>query len=356
MSVETGFVTIKVLENQPVEQGKLPKIKAGSLKVIPKTRLSTEEDSLVIGKTETYKIEKGVLVDGDVELPIGNYRFVLTSGVSTFKFDSHVSSEHTSSNPLNLALDLPPEQVYPSVNYVKIPSGVSENKALVVNDGILGAVDLETIKGEPGEPGTKGDKGDPGDPGPKGDKGDPGDPGPKGDDGDSPPPPVFSVGTVSTLPEGSEATVNISGSNNYVLDFGVPAGPKGDRGDVGPEPTVKDTGWIDLKPFARFADNVDTVKNTIELLMVRRISNNVSVYFQGKLTQGKILLSRDVAGFSSVFQDLISSPGVNNGEVYLSTNYVTVVGANTNGSSTNRLRYTYVTADPWPSTLPGTAA
>lgn len=327
MSVETGFVTIEVLENQPVEQGKLPKIKAGSLKVIPKTRLTTEDDSLVIGKTETYKIEEGVLVDGDIELPIGNYRFVLTSKASTFKFDSRVGSEHTSSNPLNLALDLPPEQVYPSVNYVKLPSGVSEKQALVVNDGVISAVDLETIKG------------------------------PKGDEGDPAPIPTFVVGGIKTLPEGSDATVELVGSDpNYTLNFGIPSGPKGDQGDPGPEQSVKDTGWIDLKPFTYFPDSVDLSKNYVENLSVRRISNSVSVFFKGKLTAGKILLNTRIDGFTSVFMDYNPSPGVTKGEVYILNDSVSVVGGNFNGASVNNLRWTYTTADPWPDVLPGSPA
>ncbi len=43
-------------------------------------------------------------------------------------------------------------------------------------------------QGDPGEPGPKGDQGDPGAQGPKGDKGDPGEPGPKGDPGEPGPP------------------------------------------------------------------------------------------------------------------------------------------------------------------------
>ena len=83
----------------------------------------------------------------------------------------------------------------------------------------------------------KGDKGDKGDTGAKGDKGEKGDIGTKGQDGAKGADgitPTLKVGTVTTLAAGSNATVNMTGSNNiYTIDFGIPKGAKGDTGSSG---------------------------------------------------------------------------------------------------------------------------
>ena len=71
----------------------------------------------------------------------------------------------------------------------------------------------------------KGDKGD------KGDTGATGADGAKGQDGITP---TLRVGSVTTLEEGSNATVTMSESNNeYTLNFGIPKGAKGDTGASG---------------------------------------------------------------------------------------------------------------------------
>lgn len=93
------------------------------------------------------------------------------------------------------------------------------------------------IKGDTGDAGPKGDTGPQGSTGPKGDTGSQG---PKGDTGDTP---VFSIGTVSTLSTGSDATVTITGTDaEPVLNFGIPTGPKGDTGSTGSQGPKGDTG------------------------------------------------------------------------------------------------------------------
>ena len=60
--------------------------------------------------------------------------------------------------------------------------------------------------------------------------------GPKGDDGDAA---TITVGTTSTLPAGSSATVTNTGTTSAaVLSFGIPQGAKGDDGDDGAAATV----------------------------------------------------------------------------------------------------------------------
>lgn len=200
MSVETGFVTIKVFESQPVESGNLPKITKGSLKVAPKVRLSTSDGSIIVGKTETYEIKDGVLANGDIELPIGNYRFVLQSRDKTFKFDTAVTEDHSSESPLNLAHNIPPELSSQSVTYLKVPYSIEENRALVVVNGVLETVDINTLSGPKGDPGPQGDIG------PVGPKGDVGPAGPKGDIG----------------PKGEPGNVTVSQTGDFIKGQGSP--------------------------------------------------------------------------------------------------------------------------------------
>ena len=73
--------------------------------------------------------------------------------------------------------------------------------------------------------GPRGPKGDTGDTGPAGPRGPAGDTGPAGPAGSSA---TIAVGTVTTLPAGSNATVTNSGtSSSAVLDFGIPQGESG---------------------------------------------------------------------------------------------------------------------------------
>lgn len=101
-------------------------------------------------------------------------------------------------------------------------------------------------KGEQGEPGTPGEKGDPGEPGAKGEQGEPGpagadgatgpqgpqgEPGTPGKDGADGKTPNIQIGTVETLPAGSEATASITGElENPLLNLGIPRGQDGSSG------------------------------------------------------------------------------------------------------------------------------
>ena len=73
--------------------------------------------------------------------------------------------------------------------------------------------------------GAKGDKGEPGSPGAKGDKGD------KGDTGATP---NITIGTVTTLDAGQNATASMGGTaESPVLNLGIPKGAKGEPGQDG---------------------------------------------------------------------------------------------------------------------------
>ena len=83
-------------------------------------------------------------------------------------------------------------------------------------------------KGDKGSPGAKGDKGEPGA------KGEPGSPGAKGDKGDTGATPNLSIGSVTTLEAGQNATASMSGTaESPVLNLGIPRGAKGEPGQGG---------------------------------------------------------------------------------------------------------------------------
>ena len=79
--------------------------------------------------------------------------------------------------------------------------------------------------------GDKGAKGDTGSPGAKGDKGEPG---AKGDKGDTGATPNLTIGTVTTLDAGQNATASMGGTaESPVLNLGIPKGAKGEPGEGG---------------------------------------------------------------------------------------------------------------------------
>lgn len=115
--------------------------------------------------------------------------------------------------------------------------------------GIQGIQGEKGDPGEKGEQGPKGDKGDQGEQGPKGDKGDAGEKGEKGDQGEQGPEgpqgsagtngtdgqtPNITIGTVTTLEPGTNATAEIIGATpNLTLNLGIPKGADGTGGAGG---------------------------------------------------------------------------------------------------------------------------
>lgn len=121
-----------------------------------------------------------------------------------------------------------------------IPRGDKGDKGDTGSPGAKGDKGEPGAKGEPGSPGAKGDKGDPGSPGAKGDKGEPGakgepgSPGAKGDKGDTGATPNLTIGTVTTLEAGQNATASMGGTaESPVLNLGIPKGAKGEPGQGG---------------------------------------------------------------------------------------------------------------------------
>lgn len=105
--------------------------------------------------------------------------------------------------------------------------------------GPQGSIGLQGPQGEQGEKGEKGDTGAQGPEGPQGATG------PQGEPGDAA---TISVGTVTTLPAGSNATVTNAGTaREAIFNFGIPRGEDGNDGgvDLTPYRTAADQDIID---------------------------------------------------------------------------------------------------------------
>ena len=100
--------------------------------------------------------------------------------------------------------------------------------------GEKGDTGAQGIQGEQGIQGVQGEKGDKGDKGSPGAKGDKGEPGAKGDKGDTGATPNLTIGTVTTLEAGQNATASMGGTaESPVLNLGIPRGAKGEPGEGG---------------------------------------------------------------------------------------------------------------------------
>lgn len=99
------------------------------------------------------------------------------------------------------------------------PQGPAGEQGPKGDTGDTGPVGPQGPEGPQGEVGPQGPKGDTGAPGPKGDPGEKGDPGVT---------PQLTIGTVTTLEPGEDATVAITGpAEAPVLNFGIPKGEPG---------------------------------------------------------------------------------------------------------------------------------
>lgn len=104
---------------------------------------------------------------------------------------------------------------------------------LVQLSDITGPAGPQGEKGETGEQGPAGKDGAQGPAGEQGPAGQDGAQGPKGDPGVTP---NLTIGTVTTLTAGEQATSSITGtSENPVLNLGIPQGARGPQGPEGPQ-------------------------------------------------------------------------------------------------------------------------
>ena len=146
----------------------------------------------------------------------------------------------------NINIKLNPDDLLDISSQVPIKTGTAQ-QVTNVSDVLTGPAGPQGPQGETGPQGPQGPQGPEGPAGPQGPKGDTGPQGPAGAEGATGPQGPqgetgatgqsanISVGTVTTLSAGSNATVVNSGTSmDAVLDFGIPQGAKGDTGDTGP--------------------------------------------------------------------------------------------------------------------------
>lgn len=183
-----------------------------------KTPYVGENGNWYIGTDDTGKPSRGA--KGDKGSP----------GVTpTFSIESVETGEPGTDAEVTMTGDAPNH----GLRFV-IPRGNKGDKGSPGAKGDKGEPGAKGDKGEQGSPGAKGDKGDKGDPGAKGDKGEQGSPGAKGDKGDTGATPNLSIGTVTTLEAGQNATASMGGTaESPVLNLGIPKGAKGEPGEGG---------------------------------------------------------------------------------------------------------------------------
>lgn len=154
----------------------------------------------------------------------------------------------------NINIKLNPDDLLDISSQVPIRTGTAQ-QVTNVSDVLTGPAGPQGPQGETGPQGPQGPQGPEGPAGPQGPKGDTGPQGPAGAEGATGPQGPqgetgatgqsanISIGTVTTLAAGSEATVVNSGTSmDAVLDFGIPQGAKGAAGPQGPQGETGATG------------------------------------------------------------------------------------------------------------------
>ena len=136
--------------------------------------------------------------------------------------------------------------------------------------GLQGPPGPQGLKGDTGERGPKGDKGDVGPQGPQGEKGEQGPRGLTGPQGPAGITPNITIGTVNTLPAGSNATVTKTGTNeNPVFNFGIPRGVDG-TGEGGSNLVFRKVQEGEIfevtNPVAKVYGNIVVSKTSMEMV------------------------------------------------------------------------------------------
>ena len=154
----------------------------------------------------------------------------------------------------NINIKLNPDDLLDISSQVPIKTGISQ-QVTNVSDVLSGPQGPQGPQGETGPQGPAGPQGPQGETGPQGPQGETGPEGPQGETGpEGPQGPQgeigatgqsanISIGTVTTLSAGSNATVVNSGTSmDAVLDFGIPQGVKGETGATGPQGEIGPQG------------------------------------------------------------------------------------------------------------------
>lgn len=154
----------------------------------------------------------------------------------------------------NINIKLNPDDLLDISSQVPIRTGTAQ-QVTNVSDVLTGPQGPAGPQGETGPQGPQGPQGPAGPAGPQGPQGEAGPQGPSGAEGATGPQGPqgetgatgqsanISIGTVTTLSAGSNATVVNSGTSmDAILDFGIPQGAKGETGATGPQGPQGETG------------------------------------------------------------------------------------------------------------------
>ena len=144
----------------------------------------------------------------------------------------------------NINIKLNPDDLLDISSQVPIKTGTAQH-VTNVSDVLTGPAGPAGPRGETGPQGPAGPAGPQGIQGETGPAGPTGPQGIQGETGATGQSANISVGSVTTLPAGSNATVVNSGTLlDAVLDFGIPQGVKGDTGETGPQGPAGKTGPV----------------------------------------------------------------------------------------------------------------
>lgn len=171
-------------------------------------------------------VSEGVSTTNEVDVAVVDYA-VTTAATSEEAFDSQGNYNKTTWGAGDRIT---------SAKLNKIEAGIDGVNKKVASGGTgatgpQGPQGPQGIQGIQGIQGEKGEKGDPGERGPQGPQGEMGPQGPAGADGQDGQTPNITIGAVTTLEPGTNATAEITGATpNLTLNLGIPKGANGTGG------------------------------------------------------------------------------------------------------------------------------
>ena len=207
------------------------------------------------------------------------------------------------------------------------PRGEKGDKGDAGSQGAKGDTGATGPQGPQGIQGEKGEKGDTGDTGPQGPQGEKGAQGPQGVKGETS---TITIGTTTTLPAGSDATVTNTGtSTDAIFNFGIPRGA--DSGYTLPPATTTTLGGVIVGTNLSVQDDgtlsaTDTTYNEATTSTAGLMSATDKTKINGLATVASTGAYSDLSGTPTI-------PTVNNAKLTIQRNGTTVKTFTANASS-----------------------
>ena len=237
-----------------------------------------------------------------------NNKPTIPTNVSTLTNDAHYASETFVTNKIAEA-SLSGGEVDLS-GYVTKEVGNANQIQFADGQTFQDKLDAGTLKGDKGDQGEQGPKGNTGGRGPRGLQGEQGMQGPKGDTGATP---NITIGTVTTLAAGSDATASITGNTpNLTLNLGIPKGEKGDKGESGGGTTITPSeglnGMVSVLTFGADSSGTNDCTSAIQSALDHSNNTGQTIYFPpGRY---KVLKTLYVGEYASMKGDNNSITGI----------------------------------------------